>query len=120
MTERTLVRVTGDWLPEDHEGYDAVVAQHRWNGWACPRFTEEAARQVVADQQRLVEEYGDETDVLEIVRENPLTISLRQGPAYKNDEGYPFEAIITADEDGLFDIGGFGWCWIEVENARTV
>lgn len=100
---------------------DAKVDPHNlWNGFVSPRFTLDAARELAAQTQREVEEYGaDGMDTVHVIdvggkgREGkPLVVVLKISWMYLEDEGArQVTHIIEPDDDGRYSIGGWEWCW---------
>lgn len=115
MEGTRTARVYWDAPTDEHPGYVAEVEPVRWNGFAVPRFTEEVARQIVADMaaQNAAMTDASDQDVLEIVSETPLVIHHRT-PTYADGEDDLYE-VITAGPDGLFAVGGWCWTWMEVD-----
>lgn len=95
--------------------YDAVIADHRWNGWAIPRFTLQVAEQIVADFARFngqhIAEGGDVADceLLKWDGDDIIVTSMRGTPDEHSER-------VTVDEDGFFHIGGMSWTWSVVDN----
>lgn len=72
--------VCGDWIMDQSKGYQAFTSGQLWNGWECPYFTFEVARQLAQDMPGL--QYDPATD--EFVREDHC------GPEYESLElGFP-------------------------------
>lgn len=112
-------RVTGDWMPEDFEGYPAKVTG-TWNGFAVPLFDRETAERVVADQERIREELredGHEADLerLEWHGDSVLVIpgEVDDSPEYLIQPRDSTGAVVGPDE-GLYDLS-MGWTWYEAE-----
>lgn len=86
------------------------VPSNRWNGWACPAFDRENAERVVAWINRNAEMFND-GDQYRAEWDGDTVVLW--SPSNRN-EGYEDERF-SPDEDGLYDIGSYGWCWHEVE-----
>lgn len=101
--------VHGDWLPEDHPGYPALITG-RWNGFAVPSFDFATAKQVVADQVAML---GDnaidavDIDVLSFVEGDRIKVTPAQWPDQVDEPFY-----IGPGANGRYVID-LGWCWYD-------
>lgn len=91
----------------------ASVDAERWNGWACPWFTEEEARKIAAVSKAEYERDPDATQEYIDVREDagPAERFVLLAPG-ESDEAYP-EASMNVDGVWLYGIGGGNWTWEE-------
>lgn len=76
----------------------------RWNGWACPRFTLDAVRDLAA--WLAVQDPADGYDTVTVDGDR-VTVTVTAYPEEPHE--------VPADGDGLYPVGAFGWCWSEVE-----
>jgi hypothetical protein len=102
MAQYREVVVCGDWMASHNRGYKAFASAQRWNGWVCPHFTFEVAKQLAIEMPGL--QYDDEMDQFVFFHHEGATGS----------ELEQFTAT-TIDVDGtqtkVFAIGAWSWCW---------
>ncbi|WP_030236830.1 hypothetical protein [Streptomyces sp. NRRL S-350] len=109
----TLVTLDGPDFPA------MVDPTNRWNGWLSPCFDLTTVRKLAKFLDQQAEEFGrDCVDTVHIVEGGtnpdgtPRAIVTKVSWQYLPDSG-PEECtdIIEPDEDGLYGIGGWEWCW---------
>ncbi len=121
--EKLLVSADGEHV------YEAVADKsNRWNGFLSPRFTLETVKQIAADCQKGIEEFGrdsqDEILVLEAPElneaddegeERKAAVVLHIRWSYIHSDGPATCAtVIAPGEDGRYAIGAWEWTWAEV------
>lgn len=101
--------------------YDALLTAGRlWNGWECPSFPRDQVDKMAADFAKAAEAMpegalgtlrwaADDPNVVEFVssQDNKDGDELREG-----DE--PWIDRVAPDGNGMYDVGGFSWCWYQV------
>ncbi|MEU4095533.1 hypothetical protein [Streptomyces sp. NPDC026673] len=97
--------------------YDATVdPTNRWNGWLAPSFTLDTVRLIAARTQQLAEEDGhDSVDTIYVLdggtrAGEPRAVVVHVSWQW-HDEENTGASIIEPNDDGLYAIGGFSWCW---------
>ena len=96
-----------------------VIAQYdynyRWNGWLCPVFDPWSIELILNDiksDQEYWQDYGVEWEWRE---DGALVLTERQAREEATEE-YPFHPeVVMPDEDGLYDLFSYNWCWYEDE-----
>lgn len=99
--------------PETSKWYHGFhQPSHRWNGWACPFFSEEVAHQMMDDLRKdgYRAEYHKAADSFYVKHQD-------------DEASHKFEpvlATIDGEEKKLYSIGGFLWCWyVESEELEA-
>ena len=89
-----------------------LVDDQRWNGWACPWFTEGEARKIAAVSRAEYDRDPDATQEYVDVREDasPVERFVMLAPAENGDRGFP-EASVNVDGVWLYGIGAGNWTW---------
>lgn len=104
---------------EGPASYDAYISPRvRWMGWACPFFTLDTVRQLAADTQaRAAEPGGSDTDTVHVIdggrtpAGEPYVVVLLVRWEYMGDGPEEAVTIIAPNEDGLYPVGDWEWCW---------
>lgn len=102
--------VCGDWLLDATKAYQAYTSGQRWNGWECPHFTYEVAKQLAQDMPGLQYDF-DKGEFLSVDTEEPDSDRRETFPATVID----VEGIPTT----VFAIGAWSWCWVPFTGAET-
>lgn len=105
---------------DDQHIYPATVdLSHRWNGWLSPGFTLDVVRQLAAHTEEMAEADGFNCDDQIIVIDGePEPVVLHVHWMYhKEDGGSEAVTVVKPDENGLYWIGGWEWCWYQVEDG---
>lgn len=108
------------WVCVDDENiYPARVdLAHRWNGFLSPGFTLDAVRQLAAHTEQLVEEYGYDNDQIKVIDGAPEPVVLHIRWQYLIEDGSDSAVnVVKPDADGLYWIGGWEWCWYQVQDG---
>ena len=97
------------YMTDDAPSYPATVSDERWNGFEMPRFDLATAHQIAADLAKTAET----DDYMEVpVWDEALQGFLLVSALYDIGDA----EFISADEDGLYDIGAGFWTWQLVED----
>ena len=75
----------------------------RWNGWACPRFTLDAVRDLAA--WLAVQDPDDGYDTVSVDGDR-VTVTTYDGETYD----------VRPHDDGLYGVGAYAWVWSEVDD----
>ncbi|MEU6928975.1 hypothetical protein AB0A05_07405 [Streptomyces sp. NPDC046374] len=104
---------------DDEHIYEATVdLSHRWNGWLSPGFTLDAVRQLAAHTEEMAEAEGfDCSDQIIVIDGEPEPVVLHVRWQYHKEEGAQAVNVVKPDENGLYWIGGWEWCWYQVEDG---
>ena len=95
-----LITVMGQFDPRD-----------RWNGWLCPRIDALSAvlvLEAIENDPMNDGYYGYDWTFDDA---GSLVIEDRQYRTEYPDDFKP--EILSPDEDGLYSLGAYGWCWSE-------
>lgn len=69
-----------------------------WNGWSCPSFTMEVCKEIL----KLL-------DIKYSFNDNVLTYI---------DEDWDELITLTPNEQGLYSLGAWSWCWSEISEEE--
>jgi hypothetical protein len=94
-------KVAGDWAEAE---YEALIADHRWNGWAVPRFSRQVVDQIISGINADTEDAG-EGPYLYWTTSGSLVIDTNEGEEVE---------VLDPDPEGLYPLGAWAWCWYEV------
>lgn len=75
----------------------------RWNGWACPRFTLDAVRELAA--WLAAQDPDDGYDTVSVDGDR-VTVTTYDGETYD----------VRPHDDGLYGVGAYAWVWSEVDD----
>ncbi|HEY9285892.1 MAG TPA: hypothetical protein VIP46_20755 [Pyrinomonadaceae bacterium] len=91
--------------PLGEKVFDGYTRGENWNGWACPYFTSDQARQLVRayEEKGLRAWYDEDSDA--------YSFEVEAGAGVKETDTFPAE-----DVEGLrlYPIGASCWIWEEV------
>ena len=78
----------------------------RWNGWATPKFTQDA-----------IVKWLEATRQAEIACgfEDVLRFEANEDVIFVSQNGEFEYAVYHVDDDGMYSVGAFEWCWMEME-----
>ena len=104
-------------VDDDAPLFEAIIDEQRWNGWAAPRFTEAEGRRVAEWTNRIADKFGSPDADRIVVRNDPVAFDIVSavygGSIQDTDVSGEGHDVVEADEDGLFAIGSWVWCWEE-------
>lgn len=104
-TERgamSAVSAVFDWAGDGPQIAGVHNPKERWNGWACPRFTLDAVRELAA--WLAVQDPADGYDTVSVDGDR-VTVTTYDGETYD----------VRPHDDGLYGVGAYAWVWHEVE-----
>lgn len=94
---------------EVYEGYH--IPSIRWNGWACPSFDRANTERLAASLNRAAEQSGFDPDFYTARWEGDVLVLTL--PQNMQDGDGPER--YAPDEDGLYNVGSWGWVWDDLD-----
>ena len=97
--------------------YLGYTAGQNWNGWACPYFTIDVAKQITdgASDDSLRIRYDEERDSFFFFYTDEEEYEKEHGEIYEPYTCTGMDIMSNGEIVHVYDIGNGAWCWDEIE-----